>query len=148
MGLDAFLVEPHRLEVTQHRLAQSRSALRAVQITDLHLGSVGRLEREVCARINALEPDLILFTGDIVDDNGALEGLQTMLGLIGRDVPKVAVLGNWERWGHVDTRALGELYGRFNGRLLINESMRIGTSIAPARFNSPPEIALLELAVG
>ncbi len=101
--------------------------LRVAQISDLHLGSIGGLEREVAERINAIEPGLLVLTGDIVDENGALGALERFLGLIEREMPKVAILGNWERWGGIDTRRLGEIYRRANGELLINRSTTVAT---------------------
>jgi predicted MPP superfamily phosphohydrolase len=127
MTVDAFLVEPYRVEVTVHRAASGSRTLRIVQLSDLHLGHVGGLEREVAARLTAAQPDVVVLTGDIVDENGALGELETFLGLIGRDVPKVAIVGNWERWGGVDTRRLGEIYRRANGELLINRSTTVST---------------------
>jgi uncharacterized protein len=65
-----------RVRVPLRRLPASMSGLRLVQISDVHLGTIiGReyLER-VVAQINALEPDLVAITGDLVD--GSVERLR------------------------------------------------------------------------
>lgn len=58
------------------RLPAALSGLRVVQISDLHIGpTIGRAWLEdIVARINALEPDLVAITGDLVD--GSVEELR------------------------------------------------------------------------
>ena len=73
--------------------------LRVVHITDMHIGPLFHADRteELVARINALEPDLVLITGDIVDgdvqalraDAAPLAGLRARHGVW-------ACLGNHE----------------------------------------------------
>lgn len=58
-----------RLDVPLRTLPESLDGLRIVHVTDLHLGPTahrGALH-EAFDRVNALEPDLICVTGDIVD---------------------------------------------------------------------------------
>jgi predicted MPP superfamily phosphohydrolase len=65
-----------RVPVELPRLPMALSGLRIAQITDLHIGlTLGRdwLE-EVVDQVQALEPDLIAVTGDLVD--GSLERLR------------------------------------------------------------------------
>ncbi len=59
--------------------------LNAVAVSDLHLGALvgpSRLEK-VVGRINALEPDIVLFAGDIVDET-VTEAIEAKLGGIMR----------------------------------------------------------------
>jgi uncharacterized protein len=62
------------IEVRLARLSPSQNGLRLVQLTDLHLGPIlGRLWLErVVDRVNALQPDLVVITGDLVDGDVAL----------------------------------------------------------------------------
>ncbi len=57
------------LTVNLKRLPKSLDGLRIVQITDLHIGPMvgGDWMRDVVAKVNALKPDLIAVTGDLVD---------------------------------------------------------------------------------
>jgi predicted MPP superfamily phosphohydrolase len=59
-----------RVQVPLRRLPASMSGLRIVQISDLHFGaSVGPAYlARVIAEVNALEPDVVAITGDLVDD--------------------------------------------------------------------------------
>jgi len=93
-----------------------------VQITDLHLKRVGEVHRRIAARVNAMAPDLLLFTGDSVDRRDRLGELASLLALFDPRTPKLAILGNWEHWSGVDLDELAAVHRRTNGRLLVNES--------------------------
>ena len=59
-----------RTTVCSERLPAGFDGLRLVQLSDIHLGTQLRPGRELqrlVDRVNALEPDLILFTGDLVN---------------------------------------------------------------------------------
>jgi len=126
LAADAGLVEPRRLEVTRHDLDPhphpGRERLTLAQITDLHLKRVGGLHRRIAAEVAAARPDLVLFTGDSVDRPNALTAFREFLALLDPATPKYAILGNWDRWSGIDPAALGEVYARSGGRLLVNET--------------------------
>jgi predicted MPP superfamily phosphohydrolase len=126
LGGDAFLVEPRHLEFTFHainaRTLPEQRQVRFVQITDLHLHSLGRIHRRIAAEVNRLKPDFVLFTGDSVDDKRRLPELVSLLELFDRRTPKYAIAGNREYWGGVDMADLEAIYQRANGRLLLNKS--------------------------
>jgi predicted MPP superfamily phosphohydrolase len=70
-------LRPPAVKRVEHRLARWPAVLdgfRIVQISDLHIGPIlGRgFAREVVERVNALAPDLIAVTGDLVDGSAAL----------------------------------------------------------------------------
>jgi len=121
----AWLVEPNLLEVTEHAIdaAPTRDRpIRLVQLSDLHMQSVGDRERAVAAEVIRLKPDLVVLSGDVIDRADTLGVLDTFLGLLGA-VPKVAVLGNWEYWSGLDLDALRDLYETRHGvKLLINQA--------------------------
>jgi predicted MPP superfamily phosphohydrolase len=62
-------VEVTRVSVRLDRLPRSQSGFRIVQLTDIHVGpTIGRgFIEEIVGRTNALAPDLIAITGDLVD---------------------------------------------------------------------------------
>jgi predicted MPP superfamily phosphohydrolase len=57
------------VEIALERWPESLDGFRIVQISDLHIGPIlGRAFAErLVARANALEPDLVAVTGDLVD---------------------------------------------------------------------------------
>jgi predicted MPP superfamily phosphohydrolase len=62
-------VEIRRVRVRLARLPRAQHGLTIVQITDLHVGpTIGRaVVEDVVARTNALSPDIVAITGDLVD---------------------------------------------------------------------------------
>jgi uncharacterized protein len=77
----ALPVEVKRVEVTLPRLPAALSGMTIVQLTDLHLGPLlGREWLEgIVRRTNALKPDLIAITGDLVDGKVSSLGSTTAL---------------------------------------------------------------------
>jgi hypothetical protein len=119
----AWLIEPARVEVTHHRVqssAKGEPRIRLVQLSDLHLQSIGRREQAVAHEVQALKPDLLVLSGDVIDDAAKLSVLEAFLPLLGSG-EKVAVLGNWEHWSDLDVDELRALYARHRVRLLVNE---------------------------
>lgn len=74
--------------VTLRRLPRSRDGFTIVQLTDIHVGpTIGRAFIEaLVARVNALSPDLVAITGDLVDGDVATLGplLEPLRGLRAR----------------------------------------------------------------
>jgi len=115
------------LEVTHYDLSKQApgEALRVVQLSDLHLQRFDSVEKNIVAQVQALQPDLVVLTGDAIDRADTLPVLQTFLDALG-SLHVVAVPGNWEHWSEVDFRALNALFaGRPGGRFLLNERMAI-----------------------
>lgn len=128
VGIDAFLVEPGKLTVTRHAVgAGGGPTARLVQLTDLHMRALGDHEHEVAAAVGRLEPDALLLTGDTIESPGALGLLGRFLDLLDPAVPKVAILGNWERWAGIDPARMEAVLAARNGRLLVNATTVLAT---------------------
>ena len=87
-----------RVKVDAPGLPEAFDGLRIVQISDMHLGSFSAdtdIVRKGVDLINAEDPDLILFTGDLVNDfnEEALPWLDTLKELRAR-MGKYSILGN------------------------------------------------------
>jgi uncharacterized protein len=124
--LDAFAIEPNRLAITRHRIGRTGGPVtKLVQLSDLHLRSIGRHEKQIAEAVAAIEPDLILITGDAIDQAGNLHLLEHFLALLDARPAKLAILGNWEHWSGVDLQALAKTYATANVQLLRNESVEI-----------------------
>lgn len=136
-----FFIEPVLVEVTYHRprppnngliianyfmtyASEPRSdwkpRIRVVQISDLHLHRVGRIEEKLIEKINDLKPNLLLLTGDVADRPESLPVLDAFLQKVTAK-NKYAILGNWEYWGGVDLQALKSIYNRHGVTLLVND---------------------------
>jgi predicted MPP superfamily phosphohydrolase len=125
--MDDVSAERGRIEVTRHQIGRfgdpSGPGLRIVQLSDLHIRSLGRFEETIAAMVADLGADVIVLTGDTIDRPGAIRVLRDFLQLLGRSTPKYAILGNWEYAGRVDLQRLRDVYESVDCRLLVNESV-------------------------
>ncbi|HEY2513560.1 MAG TPA: metallophosphoesterase [Polyangiaceae bacterium] len=120
-------VRVKRIRIALRRVRPSRVGYTIVQLSDVHIGpTIGRAFLEdVVARTNALKPDLIVITGDLVD--GSVEHLKDAVAPLAdlRAVDGVYfVTGNHEYFSGVDEwlaylKTLGV-------RVLRNERVSIG----------------------
>jgi predicted MPP superfamily phosphohydrolase len=96
---------------------EGMEGLRIVVVSDLHLGNIvgKRHLRRLLARMNQLQPDLILLPGDVIDDSiepFVRNQLADLLGLLKAKYGVYAVLGNHEYYGgHIEeyTRRMKEI---------------------------------------
>jgi predicted MPP superfamily phosphohydrolase len=96
-------IEPYWPEVTRVALATDKLPagdlpIRIAHLSDLHSERRERLEPRLPPLVQALNPDLIVFTGDAVN---ALDGLPTFrrcLRKLAAIAPTFAVRGNWDVW--------------------------------------------------
>lgn len=88
-----------RLDLSINKQAGPRTSLRIVMASDLHLGSVIRCTRleQIVARINALQPDIILLPGDILDEDTEAARDQDMASVL---KTMKAPLGTWAVTGN------------------------------------------------
>ena len=119
-------VAVQRLAVTLPKLATELSGFRIVQLTDIHVGPTidGRWLRRVVEQVNALQPDVIAITGDLVD--GPVANLQAQVAPIGELRARHGVYfvtGNHEYYSGVD-EWLAELR-RLGVRVLRNEHVTL-----------------------
>lgn len=129
-------VEPRTLAITEHVVHLSRrgahgtdttptgrgAPIVVAQLSDLHLKRVGAFHEGLARRVDQAEPDLLLFTGDTVDERENLPLVGEFLGLLGSAAPRIAVMGNWEYWGGVSSDDLGRAFRAAGGDVLVNRS--------------------------
>ena len=124
---DGFFVEPHLLDVTEHvipnRSSSENTIASVAQITDLHLRTYGQHEQDLIAELFRLNPDILLFTGDIIDDYKNMDILENFLWDLPDTPLKFAIPGNWEHEGGVDFTKLRSLYRQTGINFLVNESI-------------------------
>lgn len=116
-----------RVRVVLDRLGVGASGTRIVQLSDVHVGpTIGKeFIADVVARVNALSPDVVVITGDLVD--GTVEELREHVAPLAELRAKHGVYfvtGNHEYYSGAEAwirhvRALGMT-------VLMNEHVRIG----------------------
>ncbi|MDO8804405.1 MAG: metallophosphoesterase [Elusimicrobiota bacterium] len=99
---------PKRVEVMVKGLPRALDGFTIIQISDLHLGRMIKLERleKIADTINELRPDLVVFTGDFSESRepkpegtcGVVKGMYSRYG-------KAAVLGNHDMFTGVAAQA-------------------------------------------
>lgn len=102
-GLRAPEVREHEVRVSG--LRPEYDGLRIVQLTDLHVGSLlgARWVGQRLAEVEALRPDLVLVTGDLVDHDGVLsESLAPLFHRLRARLGVWGVLGNHEYYAGLD----------------------------------------------
>src|SRR4051812_5133000 len=97
---DTLLLEPTWLVTRRLRLTNSSLTHRIVHFTDLHHKGDCRYLARVVARINDLEPDLVCFTGDIIEDATFLPEALKLLQQV--RAPLYGIPGNHDYWANID----------------------------------------------
>jgi predicted MPP superfamily phosphohydrolase len=120
-------VEIRRVRVRLARLPRAQHGLTIVQITDLHVGpTIGRaVVEDVVNRTNALSPDIVAITGDLVD--GSVSALRDDVAPLAKLRARHGVFfvtGNHEYFSGAD-EWVKEL-PRLGIRVLGNERVSIG----------------------
>ncbi len=91
-------IDVNRVEITSAKVPASFNGFRIAQISDLHLGTWGNDTTFVSSlvdSVNALRPDLIVFTGDLVNREASeVVPFMTVLSRLKAPHGVMAVLGN------------------------------------------------------
>jgi len=96
----ALVIEPNLVVVTEvgidhPRLAAALGNKVVVQISDLHLeGRLGFRERRLIRKLNRLQPEIILVTGDLVEETLADKLVAEFFALLKPNLWSYGVLGN------------------------------------------------------
>ncbi len=135
---DAFWVEPQRVTISRHAIGPGatndgaahaaaktppRRAATIVQLTDLHMRENDPHAALIAEETIRLNPDLIVITGDSIDNSDRLPELGSFLDLLPAATPKLAILGNWEHRCRVPLDRLYSVYEQRGCQLLVNEAV-------------------------
>lgn len=95
--LERFWIEEKHINLSFNRLPDAFSGLKIVHISDLHIGDFYGKDHvaDIVKRVNQLKPDILCFTGDLVEDNvDMLDEITPILKKIRTNLAKIAILGN------------------------------------------------------
>lgn len=139
IGKKTIRMERVRLSIAS--LPEKLEGLKIIQISDLHLAGFedDRFLKRCVDKINKEKPDLILFTGDMVNNfHQEIDGFEAQLKRLNPRLGKFAILGNhdygtytdWNSWQEKELNlALIKKKIRDCGfRLLLNESVRVSVN--------------------
>jgi predicted MPP superfamily phosphohydrolase len=132
--LQAAMIEPYRVEISHQpirikKLPAEFEGFRIVQLSDLHhspfLGVSGI--EAACNRANALNPDVIVLTGDYVSHSkDYIAGCARAVSSLKARAGVFAVLGNHDHW--TDAAMMAEALTGVGIRVLSNENVAIENS--------------------
>jgi hypothetical protein len=119
-------VEVKRVSIRLKKLPGSLNGLRLVQLTDMHIGlTIGRdFVEDVVRKVNALEPDIVAITGDLID--GSVDDLGTAVAPLGEIESRLGtffVTGNHEYYSGAESWL--EFLGHLGIRVLRNEHVEL-----------------------
>ena len=141
IGFYSAYVEPHLLRVKQYDMKFEQVAgnpLTVVQFSDTHVGDFFTTEdlKKVVDKINEQQADLVLFTGDLMDNaaeyDGSIDEIATILSKIKATNGKYAVFGNRDYGGGAE-RFYEDLMESAGFEVLVNSSRTLevkGTTIS------------------
>ncbi|MFP2994425.1 metallophosphoesterase [Spongiivirga sp. MCCC 1A20706] len=139
----------HRVRLGFDNLPKHFHGLRIVQVSDIHLGSFNSryhiFDRAV-RMINHLEPDLIFFTGDLVNNFAwELRGWKSTFDQLKAKKGKYAVLGNHDYGDYSEWSSEEDKQDNFNAiKIFINEiGFRILLNEAVILDNNNEHIAIV-----
>ncbi|HKK01159.1 MAG TPA: metallophosphoesterase [Desulfuromonadales bacterium] len=135
---EAYRLRIERLTLPMTKLSAGAGKIRVVQISDLHLGLIHRRAflRRVVSRIEALRPDLLVATGDIVDAQiNHLDGLAELLAGVHAPLGKFAVTGNHEYYAGIEQAR--DFIRRADFVLLEGQSVELPNGLRIAGVSDP-----------
>ena len=117
--VDAFWIEPRWIKTVHLDLSGAEEPIRLVHITDIHHKGDAAYFQKVVGKVNSLRPDLVCFTGDLVERERHMGPALELLS--GIEAPVFAVPGNHDYWCGYSMEAMSAGMKQWGGRVLINE---------------------------
>jgi uncharacterized protein len=100
-GLRGLMPEPqirvNRVTVRAQGLPTRLDGLRLLQVSDLHLRAGSQLALALPEVVCGLGHDIVLYTGDFIDDDDGIADIEGLLDRLPRS-PSFAVFGNHDHW--------------------------------------------------
>jgi uncharacterized protein len=126
----ARFIEPKRLTVTNHviyhpLIPKSFDGIKIVQFSDTHIGHFYDLKqlKRVVHKINELKPDIVVFTGDLMDEPNKYpftKHIIPILSTIQAPLGKFSIYGNHDHGGY-GTDIYLDIMNKSGFRTLVNE---------------------------
>jgi uncharacterized protein len=112
-------IEPRWLKTRSLRIGHGEPTHRIVHFTDLHYRGGRSALESLVSRINAYSPDLVCFTGDLVEDQKHADGaLEILAGLTS---PLYGVPGNHDYWADFSFDKAAECCASTGGAWLMDQ---------------------------
>ena len=113
IGIHAFFIEPNRLEITHHTIYSDKvtEPIRIVHLSDIQTDDVGEYEERVLTEVAAVNPDLILLTGDYIQAPLKIRDEQEeALNRLFKEAGIAPPMGMFAVQGNVDPTGVGRVF--------------------------------------
>jgi len=120
-GTEAFLLEPHRLQVTRMEFSVP-ARTRFVAWSDFHYSGDVEYAQAVVSTINELRPEFICFLGDLVHDRRYQEEALRFIAQL--RAPVFGIPGNHDYASHSSFALNRKTFAATGGAYLINQTVR------------------------
>jgi predicted MPP superfamily phosphohydrolase len=118
---DAKWLEPDWVRVRKIRLCSGKPAHRFVHFTDVHHKGDKTYLESVVRKINAVSPEFVCFTGDLIEQTKYLtESVQIFAQI---KSPVYGVPGNHDYWSKAPFDRIGACFAATGGRWLVEERL-------------------------
>jgi uncharacterized protein len=128
-----------KIEIELSKLPKVYDGIKILHISDIHLGGLMKSEylmNQVLAESDKINSDIILFTGDLVNNfSSELEGWKDIFLKITNNLPSYAILGNHDYGNYTNWKSESDKIENFNQivkshkdfgfRLLNNENVKL-----------------------
>lgn len=109
------------IHVKTQSVFEAEPKITVVHISDLHFDSKKNIYNDAVEKINAISPDILFITGDIIADKNEVDNFISCFSRLQGTYPKYAVLGNWEYGTRIDIDLFREKLNAIDIKLLIND---------------------------
>lgn len=141
-----YFIEPTWLELTviEHPFKGVTRRVRIMQISDTHCDLVARNESRAVELFHEMNPDIIVFTGDSVNDRMAFPNFRSMLNALPERAVKLGIRGNYDTgyWRDVDIFA-GTDFAELNSRTVHPLNDQPGLTVSGIPMNQPGNLKKL-----
>jgi len=121
---DAKWLEPEWVKVRRIRLGEGKPTHRFVHCSDIHHKGDRAYFAGVVQKINALSPEFVCFTGDLIEESKYLpEALEIMNGI---KSPVYGVPGNHDYWSKAPFDAFANTFAKTGGAWLLDQPAMTG----------------------
>jgi len=114
-------LEPQWVKVRRIRLPTSKPTHRIVHFTDIHHKGDRAYLRSVVDTINALSPDFVCFTGDLIEQGQYLPEALEILATV--KSPMYGVPGNHDYWSKVPFDGIAKCFRQSGGAWLLDQQV-------------------------
>ncbi|GEO08130.1 metallophosphoesterase [Segetibacter aerophilus] len=129
--LDSLILEKYFFEIKTYDIGKktAQQTIKLLFLTDLHIKKfLDPSYKRLARKINEMDPDLILISGDVIDEDGIYAPAHQFFSMIRYSIPKVAIMGNHDHKNRVRIGTYQKLFDQNNCQLLLNESKAFSIS--------------------